>query len=149
MPFSRQFKALVRISTFFGVAWGSIGTLVSMLTGAPFVPSLLTFGAMFGIVGGVSGISTALLIARGESGRELAEVSTWRVTFWGFLGGFTPGALFALIAMAVGNTDVLGLLLAVSLFSGGIASALSGAAAAAAKRVGPGDREDQPKLPAL
>ena len=62
--------------------------------------------------------------------------------------GFTPGALLALLALTLGATDVLGLLLAVSLFSGGIGSAISGSAAAAAKRVGPGDREDQPKLPA-
>ena len=149
MAFSRQFKALARVSTLFGVAWASIGTLVSMFTGGPFLPSLLTFGVMFGVVGCVSGISTALLIARGESGRELGEVPIWRVTIWGFLGGFTPGALFALLALTVGNTDVLGLLLVVSLFSGGIGSAISGSAAAAAKRVGPENGEDQPKLPAM
>ena len=153
LALSRQFKALGRIGGFFAGAWGAIATFVGMFGGGTihpsfFLPSLLTFGVMFGAVGGISGIGTALLIARAESGRELGEVPIWRVTFWGFLGGFTPGALFALLALTLGATDVLGLLLAVSLFSGGIGSAISGSAAAAAKRIGHGDHEDQPRLPA-
>lgn len=113
-----------------------------------FLSSLLTFGVMFGALGGISGISTSLFIAKGESGREVGEVPLWRVTLWGFLGGFTPGAAFTLLALTLGATDVLGLLLAVSLFSGGIGSAISGSAGAAAKRVGSGVDGAQPRLPA-
>ncbi len=153
MALSRQFKALGRIGGLFAGAWGAIATFVGMFGGGTIHPSwfllsLLTWGIMFGAVGGISGISTALLIARAESGRELGELPVWRVTSWGFLGGFIPGALFALLALTLGWTDVLVPLLWVSLFSGGVGSAISGSAAAAAKRVGPGDREDQPKLPA-
>ena len=152
LALSRQFKVMGKIGGLFAGVWGAIGTFVGMFGGGAFhpsffLPSFLTFGVMFGAVGGISGICTALLIARGESGRELSEVPTWRVTFWGFLGGFTPGALFALLALTLGATDVLGLLLTVSLASGSVGSAISGSAAAAAKRVEPGDREDQPKLP--
>ena len=153
MSLSRQLKALGRIGGFFAAAWGAIATFVGMFGGGAFhpsyfLPSLLTFGVMFGALGGISGISTALLIAKGESGRKVHEVPIGRVTLWGFLGGFTPGAAFALLALTLGATDVLGLLLAVSLFSGGVGSAISGSAAAAAKRVGAADRDDQPKLPA-
>ena len=153
LAFSRQFKAIGKIGGFFAGVWGAIATFVGMFGGGAFhpsylLPSFLTFGVIFGAVGGISGICTALLIARGESGRELSEVPTWRVTFWGFLGGFTPGAIFTLLALTLRATDVLGLLLAVSLFSGGVGSAISGSAAAAAKRVGSGARDAQPKLPA-
>ena len=148
MAFSRQFKALIRIGTLFAGAWGVLGTVLSMLTGGPFVSSLLTYGAMFGVVGGMSGIGTALLVAKGESGKEVGEVPVWRVTSWGFLGGFIPGALFSVFALAVGASDVVLPLLAVGVFSGGVGSALSGTAAVAAKRVGSGDAEEQPKLPA-
>ena len=153
MAISRQFKALLRIGSFFAVAWGAIATFVGMFGGGGFhpsyfLPSLLTFGVIFGALGGISGICTSLLIAKGESGREVGEVPLWRVTLWGFLGGFTPGAVFTLLALTLGATDVLGLLLAVSLFSGGVGSAISGSAVAVAKRVGSGARDAQPKLPA-
>jgi len=148
MAFSRQFKALVRMGTFFGATWGVIGTFVSMVAGGPFVPSLLTYGAMFGVVGAMSGIGTAVLVARGESGKELGDIPVWRVASWGFLGGFLPGALISLLALAVGASDVVVGLLSVGLFSGGVGGALSASAAAAAKRVGSGDSREQPELPA-
>lgn len=153
MALSRQFKALSKIGGVFAGAWGAIATFVGMFSGGAihpsfFLPSLLTFGVMFGALGGISGISTALLIARGESGGQLAEAPIWRFTLWGFLGGFMPGALFAILALVLGAPDVLGLLLAVSLFSGGVGSAISGTAAAAAKRVQPGAPVAQSKLSA-
>jgi hypothetical protein len=148
MALSRQFRALVRVGTFFAAAWGVIGTILSMLTGAPFLPSLVTYGAMFGVVGGLSGISTALLLARGERGGDVGQLPTWRVASWGFFGGVIPGGVFSLLAVALGAADVLVPLLAVSVFSGGVGSVLSGSAAVAAKRVGSGAPEEQSKLPA-
>ena len=153
MALSRQFKAMGRISGLFAGAWGAVATFVGMLGGGAFhpslfLPSLLSFGVMFGAVGGMSGISTALLIARAESGRELGDVPIWRVTVWGFLGGFTPGGMSALLALTLGATDVLALLIVASLISGGMGSAISGSAAAAAKQVASGATEAHPKLPA-
>jgi len=150
---SRKFKAMARIGGFFALAWGVIGTLVGTFGGGSihlslFLPSLLSFGVMFGALGGISGISTALLMARAESGRELGDLPLWRVTFWGFIGGFTPGGASALLALAIGAADVVGLLLVVSLISGGLGSAISGSAAAAAKQVGSGVAGEHPKLPA-
>lgn len=152
--FSQRFKALARIGALFASVWGGIATLVGTLGGGAFhpsflLPSLLTFGVMFGAVGGISGIATALLIARGESGRDLSQVPAWRVALWGFLGGITPGAVFSLVAAALGATDVLALLVTVTALSGGLGSAISGSAAAAAKRVGPGLREGQPSSGSL
>ena len=152
MVLSQQFKALTRIGGFFASVWGGVATLVGMFAGGAFhpsffVPSLLTFGVMFGAAGGISGVTTALLIARGESGHDLGTLPVWRVAFWGFLGGVAPGAVFSLMAAAFGATDVLGLLLTVTTLSGGLGSAISGSAAAAAKRVGTGFQENQPQLP--
>lgn len=149
--FSQRFKALAKVGGLFAFVWGGIATFVGMFARGAFhpsflLPSLLTFGVMFGAAGGISGIATALLIARGESGRDLARVPAWRVAFWGFLGGIAPGAVFSLMAAALGATDVLGLLATVTMLGGGLGTAIAGSAAAAAKRVGPGLREGQPQL---
>ena len=104
---------------------------------------------MFGAVGGISGITTALLLARGESGRQINEVATWRVTPWGFLGGFAPAALFTLLALMFGAAaSAVVPLLVLGLISGGIDGTISGSASAAAKRVELPEPDDQPKLPA-
>ncbi len=145
MAFSRQFKALGRIAGFFAVAWGAMGTLLSVLDGRPFVPSLLTFGVMFGAVGGISGITTGLLIAKAESGRRISEVPTWRVTLWGFLGAFAPAALVTLGPPVLGTAVPL---LVLGLISGGIGGALLGStAAAAAKRVELREPDERPRFP--
>jgi hypothetical protein len=153
LGFSRRFKAVSRIGALFAGVWGAIATVVGMLGNGTFhpslfLPSLLTFGVIFGAAGGISGISTALLIARGESERDPGEVSVLRMTAWGFLGGSGPGAVFSLLALGLGATDVVGLLLAVSLLSGGLGSAISGSAAFTAKRVGPGGLDDERRFPA-
>jgi hypothetical protein len=148
MALSRQFKALGKIGGVFAGAWAAIGVFVGMFAGGPFLPSLLTYGFMFGAVGGISGITTALLAARGESGREINEVPTWRATLWGFLGGFGPAALFTLAVPPGAAASAVVPLLVLGLLCGGIGGAISGAAAASAKRVELSGPDDQPKLPA-
>ena len=101
---------------------------------------------MFGAVGGISGITTGLLIAKAESGRHINEVPTWRVTLWGFLGAFVPAALFTLGPPVLGAAVPL---LVLGLIGGGIGGALLGSAAtvAAAKGAELREPDEQPKLP--
>ena len=148
MHFSRQFKALGRIAAVFAGAWTLVGTGLSMLAGGPFVPSLLTFGVMAGAVGGISGITTGLVLARAESGRTVEELATWRASLWGFLGGFGPAGLLAAIAVVLPTPDVIGPLLVLGTVSGGVVAGLSGSLSVAAKRAEIAAADDQPTLPA-
>lgn len=149
MALSRQFKALARIGTLFAAAWGGIATLVSVVSGGPLLPSFLTFGVMFGAVGGISGLTTGLLIARAESGRKVEDVSIWRVALWGFLGGFAPAGLFGLLGLTFGaSAGAIVPLLVLGGISGAVGSAISGSATAAARRGQLRGAEDQPRLPA-
>ncbi len=135
MTLSRQFRALGKIGAFFAGAWGVVGTAVSALAGGGLVPSLLSYGIMFGAAGGISGIATALLFARGEAGRSIEEISSWRASLWGFLGGFVPAAILAAIVVAEGAADMLVPLLVLGTISGGVGGTVSGIAAMSAKRV--------------
>jgi len=127
MALSRKFKALGRIGALFAAAWGGIATLVSVFSGGPLLPSLLTFGVMFGAIGGISGLTTGLLIARAESGWLVEDVSIWRVSLWGFLGGFSPAGLFGILATAFGaSASTTVPLLILGGISGAFDSAISG-----------------------
>jgi hypothetical protein len=135
LALSRQFKALGKIGAVFAGAWGLVGTALSVLAGGGIVPSLLSYGVMFGAAGGISGIATALLAARGEAGRAVEDVSSWRAALWGFLGGFIPAALLTAIVLIEGAGDVVAPLLVLGTISGGVGGAVCGIAAASAKRV--------------
>ena len=149
MDFSRQFKALGRIGGLFAAAWAAIGTLVSFFTGGPFLASLLTYGVMFGLVGGISGIATALLIARVESGHSIEQIRTWRVALAGFIGGMAPITVIALLGLLDGvSAGAVQILVGLGVTSGGVGATIAAAAAAAAKRITGSEPDDQPKLPA-
>ena len=83
MALSRQLRALGKIGAAFGLAWGFVGTAISALAGGGLIPSLLSYGVMFGSAGGISGIVTGLLIARGEAGKAAEDISSLRATVWG------------------------------------------------------------------
>ena len=148
MALSRSFKALGRIGGFFAAVWAVIGTSVSVLAGGPILSSMLTYGVLFGAMGGISGITTALLVVRGESGRPTGYVPPWRAVAWGFLGGFAPGAVFAGLALMGAGPSALPAPVVLGLVGGGIGGVLSGAAAALAKRAALTSADDQTELPA-
>ena len=144
MTLSRQLKAVGKIGTVFAGAWGLVGTAVSVLAGGGIVPSLLSYGIMFGAAGGISGIATALLVARGEAGRAIEDVSSWRAALWGFLGGFMPAALLTAIVVIEGASDMAVPLLVLGTISGGVGGTVCGIAATSAKRAevpSPGSQE--------
>ena len=147
--FTRQFKALGRIAAFFAGTWGAVGTLLSVLGGGPLLPSLLTYGLLFGAVGGVSGLATGLLLARGESGRRFEEVPVWRAALWGFLGGFMPAGLFAGLAIAFGTVAAAIMpLLVLGVVSGTGMAGLAAFVSDAAKKTQLGASDGGPSLPA-
>jgi hypothetical protein len=146
MAFSRQFKALAKIGGFFAAAWGAVGTIVSMVAGGPLLPSLMTFGVMFGAAGGISGIVTALLVARGEADRAVREVPTWRAALWGILGGVAPAAGLAAIVAASSAPHAVVPLLVLGAVSGLVGGAITGGAVASAKRAERLEGAEQPRL---
>ncbi len=146
---SRRFKALFKIAGLFSSLWAALGVLVGLL-GAGTTPStILTYGIMYGAVGGISGIVTALLVARAESGRSIQEVRTWRVAGWGIAGGIAPAALFSALGLAFGApASALLPLLGLGVVGGGLGGIVSGSASVAAKRAALADGDTPPELPA-
>jgi hypothetical protein len=57
---------------------------------------------MYGCVGAIAGLTTALLIARAEHGRDAGSIPTRRMTAWGTLGGVAPAALFGVLGLVAG-----------------------------------------------
>jgi len=147
MLLSRQFKALGKIGAVFAGAWGLVGTVVSVLAGGGVVPSLLSYGVMFGAAGGISGIATALLAVRGEAGRTIEELSPWRAVLWGFLGGIVPAALLSGIVAMEGAVDMVLPLLVLGTISGSVGGAVCGIATTSAKRVKGTSPARQERLP--
>lgn len=135
MALSRRFRALGKVGTAFALGWGLVGTAISFLSGGALVPSLLGYGIMFGAAGGISGIVTGLLVARGESGKAVEAISSWRASLWGLLGGLIPAAVLASIGVIEGAPDVVLPLIILGSISGGVGATVTGLAAASAKRV--------------
>ena len=154
MAFSRQFRALAKVSAFFTGVWGAIGIAVGAFRGqaigdGTLLSSILTYGLGYGAVGGISGVVTGLLLARAESGRRIEEVATWRIAGWGVIGGLAPAALFGLLALVFGATaSQLLPLLGLGIVGGGVGGVISASASATAKRAALAEPEAPPELPA-
>lgn len=141
MAFSKQFRALARITGFFAGVWAAVGAVLGALagpsiTGESILSGAVGFALMYGTVGAIAGATTALLTARAETGRPLSHIPTWRLAVWGVVGGLAPAVLFGALAFFIGGAPVSELLplLGVGLVSGGVGGVISGSASAAAKR---------------
>ena len=141
MAFSKRFRALGRITGFFAGAWAVAGAVIGALagpsvTGESALAAAIGFALMYGTVGAIAGATTALLVARAETGRQVDDIPTWRLAAWGVVGGMAPAVLFAALAFVVGGAPLSELqpLLGVGVFSGGVGGLISGAVSAAAKR---------------
>lgn len=144
-----RFKALGRIATFFGGSAGVVGTGISMLLGTPFLPSVLSFGVMFGSVGLIAGLGVGVVASRLEAGQRLENIPTSRAAAWGFVGGCAPVAIIAGLALASSATaGMLVPLLTVGAFCGTATGALVASAAIATKRAQIAGIEEKPSLPA-
>ena len=155
MTFSRQFRALVRITGFFAGVWATVGAVVGALTGPSITgesvfSAAIGFALMYGTVGAIAGAATALLTARAETGRQLGQIPTWRLAAWGVVGGMAPAVLFGTLAFFIGGASVGELLPRVGLgvVSGGVGGLVTGSASAAAKRARFPESDQAPRLPA-
>ena len=153
MAFSTKFRALARITGFFAAVWAAVGALLGAvagpsITGESVLAAAMGFALMYGTVGAIAGATTAFLIARAETGRQLGEIPTWRLATWGAVGGVAPAALFAALGFVVGGAPVSELLplLGLGVVSGGVGGLISGSAAAAAKRARL-SQSNEPRLP--
>lgn len=154
MQFTRQFKALVRVAVLFSGAWAAIGGIVAGLRwvfdrDGSVLAQVATHAVMYGAVGAISGMATALILARAEAGRQAQQLSTRRVATWGMVGGVAPTALFGLLALVFGApADSYLPLMGVGIISGGIGAAVAASASVAAKRASLNAVAAQPRLPA-
>ena len=107
MMLSQQFKALARISGLFGTAWAAVGGSIGFAVGPSQigdgrVAAALSFAFMYGCVGAIAGLITALVISQAEQGREAGSVPRRRMMAWGILGGVAPAALFGALGLLAG-----------------------------------------------
>lgn len=135
MRLSRQFRALGKITAFFAGVWGAVGLVTAALTAGLASSTLLAFGVSFASAGAISGLATALLVARVEGGRRFEEIPAWRSTLWGVLGGGAPAAVFGILALLfAGNPSAIVSLMGLAAFGGVIGGTIATAAHAAARR---------------
>ena len=154
MAFSKQFRALGRITAFFAGVWAAVGAVLGAVagpsvTGESALAAAMGFALMYGTVGAIAGATTAVLTARAETGRQLGHIPTWRLATWGVVGGLAPAVLFAALGFVVGGAPVSELLplLGLGVVSGGVGGLIAGSASAAAKRARLSE-SNEPRLPA-
>jgi hypothetical protein len=153
VAFSKQFRALGRITGFFASVWAAVGAVLGALagpsiTGDTALSAAVAFALMYGTVGAIAGASTALLTARAETGRPLSRIPTWRLAVWGVVGGMAPAMLFGTLAFFIGGASVRELvpLLGLGLMSGAAGGLLSGSASVAAKKARLPGSDEPPQL---
>jgi len=132
---SRQFKALGKITAFFAGVWGAVGVVTAALTAGVASSTLLAFSVAFASAGAISGLATALLVARGERGRRFEEIPAWRSTLWGVLGGGAPAAVFGILALLfAGNPSAIVSLMGLAAFGGVIGGTITTSAHVAGRQ---------------
>jgi hypothetical protein len=154
MPFSQQFRALGRVAIVFAGAWAAIGGAVAAFTwvidrDGSFFSRVAAYLVMYGSAGAISGIITALILARALAGRRVEQVATGRVAGWGMVGGLAPSAFFVLLGLAFGAPSSSYLpLLGLGAVSAGIGAAVAASVFAVAKRGTLATPLEKPHLPA-
>jgi hypothetical protein len=159
MPFTRQFRALLKLSCLWAVPWVVLGAIVAVArwVNSPdlhsSVPSLggwvLDHALGYGSLGLISGLYLGLLLARLERGRQVESVSPRRVVLWSVIAGAVPPFLFAGLGLIFGAPAIVYLpLVGLGILSAGISGAIATTALAAVRRRALADTEDRrPALP--
>jgi hypothetical protein len=152
MAFTRQFRALLKITGVFAAVWAAVGGLLGAIRGPDIIGgtalgSAVTLAIPYALFGGMAGAMTVLLAARSESGKDISEVPAWRVAIWGVIGGIAPPLLLSGMGLAFFGAPVSAVLplLALGVIGGGVGGVISLAASAAAKaeRLSPGEPKVQ------
>ena len=157
MPFTRQFRSLLKLSSLWTVPWVVLGAMVAVArwVSSPdlhsTVPSLagwvLDHALGYGSLGLISGLYLGLLLARLERGRPIEQVSSRRVVLWSAIAGAVPPVLFAGLGLIFGAPAIVYLpLVGLGIVSAGISGALAGSGLAAVRRQALADPEDRSRL---
>ena len=140
MALTPQFRALAKLSMLAASVWAVIGGLLGAFRGAEIIgesplAAALRFGAMYAMVGAISGIVTSLLVARAERKRSVGELHAGRMAAWGVLGGLAPPTLFGTLGLLAGAPLMAVLPLAgLGIVSGALGGVGAASAVTAAKR---------------
>lgn len=96
----RRIRGLLGTAFLWGAGWGGLTAAGALLSG-DWIGALISGSAHF-LVGAVAGGTFAGLLAIGERGRSLADLSPVRVAIWGATGGTLLAPLQYLIAPTLG-----------------------------------------------
>ena len=156
MAFTRQFRALCRISGFFAGAWATVGGIIGAIwgpkvLGGSALGAAMTLAFPYGLIGGMAGALTVLVIARSESGKDIGQVPTWRVAVWGVVGGVAPAVLITGAGLFFGAPAgaLLPLVSGLGIMGAVVGGVVSAVASAAAKTERLSTGEQSPQLPPL
>jgi hypothetical protein len=155
---SRQFRALLKLAGLWTIPWLAIGVAVAVyrwVASGDFPPTdqslsgwIITHAIGYGALGLISGLYLGLLLAHGERGRRMEQVSTGRVALWSALGGAAPPVLFGALGLIFGAPAVVYLpLVGLGLVSAAISSSVAVSAFVAGKRRALTEPPDTPTLP--
>lgn len=158
MPFTRRFRALLRLTGLWALPWTAVGLLVAVVrwalapelrTGTTTLAGwLLNHAVAYGALGLISGLYLGLLLAKVAHGASWARLSRRRVALWSAVAGTAPALFFGALALIFGAPRAVFLPLAALGIVGGVGSSLlatSTHAATAAPSLASGDAT--PRLP--
>ncbi len=159
MAFSRQFRALLRLSALWAIPWVALGLVVAVgrwiadpdvrSTAGPLQTWLVGHGLAYGALGVISGLYLGLLLSRLERGRQWESVGALRLGLWSGFGGAAPAILFAALGLLFGAPLVLLLpLLGLGILGAAGSVVLATSARAAGTRRALAPAADQPRVSA-
>lgn len=109
----KRLRGIIGTGLTWCVAWGGLFATAGLVGAGNFVPGLAMTGAFLGLVGGSA---FAVILSIAERRHNLADLSLWRVAFWGALGG-------VLMALAFGGGNLFLDFVAFMAVSGAVSSA--------------------------
>jgi hypothetical protein len=134
MPFSRSFRALLRLTGLWAVPWTGFGLLVGAVRWAlapelrtgttTLLGWLLNHALAYGALGLISGLYLGLLLVQVAHGGSWAKLPRRRVALWSAVAGTAPALLFSALALIFGAPSTVFLPLAALGIVSGVASTL-------------------------
>jgi hypothetical protein len=158
MPFSRPFRALLKLSGLWAIPWTALGIVAGLIRWvvSPELASVTSLSGWlvghvlaYGALGWISGIYLGLLFARVRRGSRGDTLAPSRVALLAALGGAAPPVLFAALGMVFGAPTVALLsLLGLGAVSAVGSVVLATSSQAAATRAALTGSQGPPRLPA-
>jgi hypothetical protein len=134
MPFTRSFRALLRLTGLWALPWTGVGLLVGVVRWA-LAPELragtttlfgwlLNHAVAYGALGLISGLYLGLLLAQVAQGASWAKLPRRRVALWSAVAGTAPALFFGALALVFGAPSTVFLPLAALGVVSGVGSSL-------------------------